>query len=894
MHENLLSDTLDLSSTWQFSLGEQAGDIRVPGAWEAQGYDMRRDGPAVYRRDFRVPGEWAGRRIFLQFDAVSYHVEAAIDGEAVGAHRGLWTPFAFDVTRHVAPGAAHELTLTVHKPGEQFPMREALAGFLPDVCTPFGGVWQPARLVAHGGPALNGIHLTPNAGTGTLRVQAQAQPLTGPVADLAAVVEVQDENGGILAAHEEPLPPLTAAHPLDMTLAVPGFRRWEPNAPALYNMTLRLVRAGQPLAVTKRRFGFRALERRGEQLLFNGSPVCLRGLLSWGWYPDLICPAPSADTVREELRRVREMGFNMVKLCLFVPSPVYFDVADEEGMFLWLELPMWLPQVTPALRAQAPIEYADILARVHHHPSVVVYSLGCELDRTVDAALLGKLDELARKAVSGALVCDNSGSGEAYGGLSFDFADFNDYHFYCDLHEFDPLVDHFRRDWRPPRPWVFGEFCDSDDYRDPEEIAAAHGGALPWWFGFDNPIHAPVREAQRLQAERVAGLGWSHQRLQRVARQEAHIVRKIIMEKVRRRAAMGGYVITGLRDTPIATSALFDDLGRAKSPPADMRAFNADTVLALDQGRLRRWFRGGDRPRRRDLFNHTAGEPVSLRMIASHTGAPLSGASLTWQVRDSEGHIVAGDEVALPGLLEGGRPVEIAAVEFDAPAVSRAQTLTLESRLEAGSEAITANRWPLWVYPSVDSWPDGLALYDPAGSLDYYDDLRDTAAPVNDLGGAPPVLVAAGPPPGLEAYLKAGGRALLLQHGAGALAAEPCPFWRESIKLIAAHPVMDALPHEGFADLQFYSLATDWALAPDALVRALPEVEGMTPLLTRLDARLFRTAHYLVEARLGQGRVVASTLRFQGGLGDQPSGLRDNPAGRFLLARLLAFLTALP
>ena len=60
------------------------------------------------------------------------------------------------------------------------------------------------------------------------------------------------------------------------------------------------------------------------------------------------------------------------------------------------------------------------------------------------------LNSPARRVISDVLVCDNSGSGEAYGGPSSDYADFNDYHFYCDLHNFDPLVDHFRRDWRPP------------------------------------------------------------------------------------------------------------------------------------------------------------------------------------------------------------------------------------------------------------------------------------------------------------------------------------------------------------------------------------------------------------------------------------------------------------
>ncbi len=910
LDENALSETLDLGGTWDFTLGDQSGKIHVPGAWEAQGYDKYLDGPATYHRAFRIPDAWAGRRLHLQIDAASYYAAVAIDGRAVGAHRGLWTPFAFDVTGHVTPGQAHDLSLAIYKPGERFPMRESLAGFLPDVCTTFGGIWQPARLVAHAAPSFSDVHLAADADSGLVRARAQVNPTAGPTANLVAALEIADAEGRRVAATREAIPALTGPHALDLALTVPDFRRWMPDAPHLYTAMLSLAHGDQVIAAAARRFGFRKLTQQGDQLLFNDTPVCLRGLLSWGWYPDLLCPAPDAETVRDEFRRAREMGFNTVKLCLFVPSPTYFEVADEEGMFLWLELPMWLPQVTPTLRAQAPVEYADILARVHHHPSVVIYSLGCELNRSVDAELLGRLDGIARAAVSGALLCDNSGSGEAYGGLSADFADFSDYHFYCDLQYFDPLVDHFRRDWRPPRPWIFGEFCDSDDYRDPGELARAHGGALPWWFGFENPILSFMREAQRRQIERVAGLGWSHQDLQRISRRQSLMVRKTIVEKVRRRAGMGGYVITGFRDTPIATSALFDDLGRAKNPPEDVRAFNADTVLALDQGRLRTWFRGGDRPRRRDLFNHVAGEPVSLNLILAHAGAPLAGASVSWRVSDGEGNALAEDERALPGPLTGVQPIEAAPIVFAAPEVVQAMALTLDAQLRVNGEATTANRWTLWVYPKVEAWPEGIALYDPAGCLDRLDDLAEAATRVSDLSPPPGLLIAAGLPsaasgevglpsaasgevglpPGLVDYLRGGGLALLLQTGPGPLAAEACPFWRESIKLIAAHPVMDAMPHAGFADAQFYSLATDWALATGALARALPGVQDITPLLARLDARLFTQAHYLVEARLGAGRVMASTLRFQGGLGDQPTGLRDNPAGRFLLGRILDHL----
>ncbi len=350
----------------------------------------------------------------------------------------------------------------------------------------------------------------------------------------------------------------------------------------------------------------------GNRTLLNGQPVCLRGALSWGWDPDVIAPYYTRDKARQEFRILRAMGFNLVKLCLFLPNQAYFDTADEEGMLLWVEFPMWLPEVTEALCAQAPGEYADYVRLTRRHPSVVLYTLGCEMDRSVGSVLLGTLNQVVRDSVSHVLICDNSGSGESYGGLDFDFADFTDYHPYYDLHYFEPLLDNWRRDWKLPRPWIFGEFNDQDGFRDLAELAAAAGGHKPWWMTEDLPV-ATWRPEARAIVEAEARLApvladWEPRELVAIANRQALVTRKYTLEAVRRRAGMGGYVVTGLRDTPIATSGVLDDLGRPKWDPAEFRTFNADTVLCLEVGRRRRWTHGGDRPRPIDSHNWWASE----------------------------------------------------------------------------------------------------------------------------------------------------------------------------------------------------------------------------------------------------------------------------------------------
>jgi hypothetical protein len=881
MH-NDLAESLSLDGTWEFVLGGQSGSIRVPGCWEAQGYARRVDGPARYRRVIEVPATWTGQRVLLQFDAVSYYAEVSVNGLPVGTHTGAWTPFACDVTDAIRPGAENEIVVTVWKPGERFPLRESLAGFLPDVCVMFGGLWQPVRLMAFPGPALSDVTVLSDADFGEVRVTTTAHHATG----LDAVVQVRAPDGAKMATWRAS----GTDGQIAARFAIPDPARWGPDDPRLYTAEIRLEGPGGTVARVQRRFGFRTLSAAGEQVLFNGEPVCLRGALNWGWYPDILCPDPDEATIRDEFRRIRALGFNLMKLCLYVPSPRYFDIADEEGMFLWLELPLWLPEVCPHLEQQAPIEYADIIAAVHHHPSVLLYSLGCELEKNVDPVWLAGLDAIVRGGTSGALVCDNSGSGEAYGAVS-DLTDFDDYHFYCDTQSLQPLVDHFHRDWRPPRPLIFGEFCAADDYRDLGPLMEIHGGDLPWWLQEQNPIHPLSKIAHTQQLERMQALDLEIDppELVRRSRQQSFKVRKAVLEKVRTWSKLGGYVVTGLRDTPLAVSALFDDFGQPKYDPAAFRQFNANSVLLVGRGRSRQWSYDGDRIAPSDPYCLIAGQRAVLDLILAHAGAPLHGGEWSWRVVDGGGHVLAQGGEPVAGRLIGGRPGRLGRMVFDTPPVDVPLSLRLEANLQTGDQVIT-NDWPLWVFPAVTAWPEGLNLLDPTGALDRLDDLRAAAARVNEPVAGTHLLITTVLTGPVIDFLWCGGRVLLLQTGDAPLPVVSGPFWWHAIHLFTDHPLAHAIPHDGFLDQQFYGLATPWAFDTDRLLSALPDGATVTPIWRRLHPSQYTLAEYLFEGQVGAGRLIASTLRFQGGQGDQPAGLRYQVAARWLLDRLLQAL----
>jgi hypothetical protein len=788
----------------------------------------------------------------------------------------------------------------VWKPGTRDPVRQSLAGFLPDVATTFGGIWQSCRVrgMRH---AFGDLSCTADPASGEVRVQAAAAAFAAGASGARGDMRVTILFDGIqVAGLAEPVSPEGR---IDARIPVPGFLAWEPARPALYEVRVEWSVDGAPVARASRRVGFRRLHAEADRLLLNGKPIMLRGVLSWGWDPGVIAPLYDREKARAEIARIRSLGFNLLKLCLFIPNGALFDAADEEGMLLWEELPLWLPEVTPELAAWAPGEYAEYARLTREHPSVILYTLGCEMGSNVTRELLGALDAAVRPQVPGALVCDNSGSGESYGGWDADSSDFTDYHPYYDLHWFEPLLDNWRRDWKAPRPWIFGEFCDQDGFRDIAELAAANGGQRPWWMTEDLQVaswrpeaRAIVESDERLAA---AGPGFTVPQLVAAAHAQALVTRKYTIETLRRRAGMGGYVVTGLRDTPIATSGVFDDLGR---PKGDLKAFNGGAVLCLEVPRRRSWTNGGDRPSRIDPHCWWAGETCSWSIVLDAAGETPPGSVIEWSLARVEGAALAGGSEPVRPARCPGRPLLAASIQCGLPDARSPEQLLLSVHLR-GAPSEVANSWPIWVYPRPGDPAEDVRIWDPCFCLDETADGMALGRRTDSPSDCPAssIIVATAWDEAVHAHLLRGGGVLFLQQGSGPFPSARGPFWREAVKLFPEHPLWRDFPHRGHADMQFFGLATDAMLDAAGLAAFLgkagagaPRAAGIEvrPVMRRLDARSFAMHEYILEAAVGAGLIVATTLRLQGGLGAQPSGFRRNVAGCALYRGLISRLAS--
>jgi len=148
---------------------------------------------------------------------------------------------------------------------------------------------------------------------------------------------------------------------------------------------------------------------------------------------------------------------------------------------------------------------------------------------------------------------------------------------------------------------------------------------------------------------------------------------------------------------------------------------------------------------------------------------------------------------------------------------------------------------------------------------------------------------------------------LLLLDGASGPGIEESPFFREAIAVVLDHPIVHGLPLDGYAGIHWKGVAPDRALqgrlwgpagprsrdtqagSPGASPEE-PQRKALEPVISRFDARTFRTTHYLLAGETDGRRTVATTLRLAGGSGRQPAGPAANVLGRTLLARCVAYL----
>ncbi|MEU4244507.1 sugar-binding domain-containing protein [Actinoplanes sp. NPDC026619] len=360
---------IDLAGTWECSTGDGPwAPIELPCSWWLAGLDPI--GPVEFRRPIRIPDDWAGHGVRLEFDGVDYAAAVHLDGEPIGAHIGGFAPFTVDVP---AGSGEHELTVVVTVPrdeyGTAFPhTKHALRGVFghhdarPGGWGPrgqersSGGVWGGVRLRRLDAYTISGLGFSCSLTGADARVVATpAVELRGDRPKWATVgLTLTDPcDGSVRDLFTETwLEPGVNHLEISGIVAQPHlWWTWDHGEPHRYDLTVWIDDGAGRTELDRRPVGLREIRRdSGWVWRLNGRPVFLRGSNYIGsqWLSELTTERVDGDVA---LAVAANLNMLRVHAHVTVPGAATTHVLATDARRVLQAGPMRLPEGTYRIEA---------------------------------------------------------------------------------------------------------------------------------------------------------------------------------------------------------------------------------------------------------------------------------------------------------------------------------------------------------------------------------------------------------------------------------------------------------------------------------------------------------------------------------------------------------------
>jgi hypothetical protein len=361
-------------------------DVVVPSVFEAGAPEIKYyTGVGWYRRAFRLPADWSGRRIVLHFEAVNYRAKVWLNERFLGESHDGFLPFEFEIGPFARFDGDNLLTLAVdnrHHEGDLPGMHTGWRGF--------GGILRSVSVYASAPLYLEQMAAiaVPQGDDRPLSLKVRVHNAGSATAETTVKLAIKDSAGKpvLLTGGLSGSVRVGAGESADVALQaqLPGAALWSPKTPVLYTAAVSLEEAGAVADARDTRFGFRRIEATTNGLLLNGLPVFLTG---FNRHDDSPASAMAFDpqTARRDLERMKEAGANFVRLCHYPHSPVELDMCDEIGLLAMDEIPMYFwndreegRRTNEARTRTALSQLERMIARDLSHPAIIFWSVSNE------------------------------------------------------------------------------------------------------------------------------------------------------------------------------------------------------------------------------------------------------------------------------------------------------------------------------------------------------------------------------------------------------------------------------------------------------------------------------------------------------------------------------------
>jgi len=312
-------------------------------------------GELIYERDIEIPADWEGLSVSFFFERINIASKLWIDDIQIG--RGvieLSTPHVYKITdRHDSKGKVpfdslvgkHHIKLLIDN-RNLLNMGDMASGYSIDTQGYWNGCIGRMEIIGKPVNHIERLEVFTNSNGFRLKTVICTDrhiPMDVKKGKLNITVKGPDGEDCPISVSKKDIE-LFASRQTDYTDVVmtgSDIKLWNEFDRNLYTVCVELE-SERCKDMCHDTFGFRDISVSGKRFILNGDTLSLRGTINCAQYPLTGYPPMDIDTWTKHFEAFKEHGLNHVRFHAWCPPEAAFVAADNLGIYLSVEMPLWL------------------------------------------------------------------------------------------------------------------------------------------------------------------------------------------------------------------------------------------------------------------------------------------------------------------------------------------------------------------------------------------------------------------------------------------------------------------------------------------------------------------------------------------------------------------------